>query len=258
MKNLSRRDFLKLTGAGLLAASGLGFQFAQADGPTPPPLIWRGSSRHRYVALTYDDCYLLNRTHDLEKLLAEYPEIKITLFPVGVAILNLHSQDPGIWNRFLEKGHEIGYHSWDHTNFGVMSSRAALADYERWFDALSNVLGFQPKVRFGRPTYGSLSPSFDDVCRHNGLVNTMWSTGWGGALEDGVRAAHNSKNGDIVLLHIRTQDINTSREVYPWMRDNNWGAVTMSELYDDLLLEQINSEGCEMGEDSSLTRTCIE
>jgi hypothetical protein len=34
--------------------------------------------------------------------------------------------------------------------------------------------------------------------------------------------------------------------------------VTMSELYDDLLLEQINSEGCEMGEDSSLTRTCIE
>jgi peptidoglycan/xylan/chitin deacetylase (PgdA/CDA1 family) len=258
MKNFSRRDFLKLSGTAMLAAAMPGFQFAQADDLAPPPLIWRGSTRHRYVALTYDDCYLLNRTHDLEKLLAEYPEIKITLFPVGVAILNLHSQDPGIWNRFLEKGHEIGYHSWDHNNFSVMSSRVALDDYSRWFDALSNVLGFVPTIRFGRPTYGSLSPSFDDVCKQNGLVNTMWSTGWGGALEDGVRAAQNSKNGDIVLLHIRTQDYNTSREAFPWLRENNWGAVTMSKLYDDLLLEQINSDGCDVGGGSLLTRTCIE
>jgi peptidoglycan/xylan/chitin deacetylase (PgdA/CDA1 family) len=196
--------------------------------------------------------------HDLENLLDKYPEFKITLFPVGVALLNLERQDAGIWKRFRDQGHEIGYHSWDHNNFGVMSPQAALEDYARWLEALTKVLGTEPKVHFGRPTFGSLSHSFDVVCREHGLVNTMWSTGWGGALEDGVRAAHNSHNGDIVLLHIRTQDTNTSYEAYPWLRENNWGVVTLSKLYDDLLLEQYNSEGCDVGFGSSLTRTCME
>jgi hypothetical protein len=52
------------------------------------PLIWRGSARNRYVALTYDDCYLVKRLQDLEVLLAGFPEFSITLFPVGMALLN--------------------------------------------------------------------------------------------------------------------------------------------------------------------------
>jgi peptidoglycan/xylan/chitin deacetylase (PgdA/CDA1 family) len=255
---LSRRDFLKLGSATLLAAVLSKFEIANADDSTLAPLIYHGSTRHRYVALTYDDCYLLRKMQELENLLDEYPEFKITLFPVGVALLNLERQDAGIWKRFCDKGHEIGYHSWDHNNFGVMSPRAALDDYARWLEALTKVLGSEPKVRFGRPTFGSLSQSFDVVCSEYGLVNTMWSTGWGGVLEDGLRAAQKSKNGDIVLLHIRTQDTETSCEAYPWLRENNWGVVTLSKLYDDLLLEQYNSEGCDVGIDSSLTRTCME
>jgi hypothetical protein len=73
-----------------------------------------------------------------------------------------------------------------------------------------------------------------------------------------VRAAHNSKNGDIVLLHIRTQDTKTSCEAFPWLRENGWGLVTLSRLYDDLLLEQFDSDGCDVGIGSSLTRTCME
>jgi peptidoglycan/xylan/chitin deacetylase (PgdA/CDA1 family) len=262
----SRRDFLKLTGTALLAASlpdastrlDEAFGLATAQEAEPAPLIWRGSARQRYVALTYDDCYLVNRMQDMEELLAQYPEVKITLFPVGVALLSNQEKDPGIWNRFHEQGHEIGYHSWDHTNFGVMSPKAALEDYARWLSALQAVMGFQPVVRFARPTYGSLAYSFDVVCSENGLVNTMWSTGWGGELEIGLNAAKKSRNGDIVLLHIRTQDYNTSVQAFPWMRENGLGAVTLTKLYDDLLREQNESEGCRIGTASSLTRTCIE
>ena len=73
------------------------------DSATAVPTIWRGSPRHRRVALTYDDCYLLRRMQDLEALLADYPEFKVTLFPVGVALLNLESQDAGIWKRFSNR-----------------------------------------------------------------------------------------------------------------------------------------------------------
>jgi peptidoglycan/xylan/chitin deacetylase (PgdA/CDA1 family) len=255
---LARRDFLKWAGAGLAAAALSRLLPALAQHDTPPPQIWRGSAHHRYVALTYDDCYLVKRMQDLERLLAEFPDFKITLFPVGVALLNNESKDSGIWKRFYEKGHEIGYHSWEHTNFGVMSTQTALEDYARWLDALTQVMGFTPVVRFGRPTYGSLAPSFDAVCKQYSLVNTMWSTGWGGALEDGLNAAKRSRNGDIVLMHIRTQDYDTCLQAYPWMKDNGWGAVTLTKLYDDLLMEENQSAGCEVGAGSSLTRTCIE
>jgi peptidoglycan/xylan/chitin deacetylase (PgdA/CDA1 family) len=263
---LSRRDFLKLTGAAVLAATvPQGAGRLSADGGAasaqvvdPAPLIWRGSARQRYVALTYDDCYLVNRMQDLEELLARYPEFKITLFPVGVALLSAESKDPGIWRRYQAAGHEIGYHSWEHINFGVLSPEAALADYARWLEALRSVLGAEPQVRFGRPTYGSLAHSFDVVCREHRLVNTMWSTGWGGEPAVGLNAARHSRNGDIVLLHIRTQDFNTSVAAFPWLQENGWGAVTLTRLYDDLLKEANQSEGCGLDTGASLTRTCIE
>ena len=251
---------LKLGGVSLLAAS-LPVVPERSHVTQPAgsaPLIWRGSTRHRYVALTYDDCYLVKRMQDLEGLLEKYPEIKLTLFPVGVALLSNEQKDPGIWKRFHQKGHEIGYHSWDHTNLGVMSPTTALADFDRWMQALVDVLGEQPAVHFGRPPFGVLSSSFDAVCVERGLVNTMWSTGWGGELATALNAAKRSRNGDIVLLHIRTEDYNTSVQAYPWMRENGWGAVTLTKLYDDLLREMYESEGCAAGIGASPARTCIE
>jgi len=255
---LSRRDFLKLSISGLMASSvpGLDAQIAASDKPVPT--IWKGSDRHRYFALTYDDCYLLQRLHDLEYLLDEFPGFKITLFPVGVAILNLHRQDSGIWNRLVENGHELGYHSWDHSGLHVVSPENAIADFDRWMEALIGVLGYQPRVHFSRPPYGVLSPSFDAIARARGQVVTMWSTGWGGDLPVGLKAAQDSKAGEIVLMHIRTQDVLTCREAYPWMRDNDWRSVTLTELYDDLLREQFQSEGCDVGQGLSLTRTCLD
>ena len=256
---LTRRDFLKLSGAGLIAASLSGLVPASAQEGESAPLIYHGSARHRYVALSYDDCYLVKKMEVLEKLLDDYPDFKITLFPVGLALLSNEGKDPGIWKRFHDQGHEIGYHSWDHTNFGVMSPKAALIDYAKWLDALTKVMGFTPTVRFGRPTFGSLSPSFDAVCRENHLVNTMWSTGWGGDTNDIVKyTLPKSRNGDIVLMHIRTQDVTTSQQAYPWMVDNGWSTVTLSKLYDDMLLEQNESLGCDAYDGPSLTRTCIE
>jgi len=253
-----RREFLQVTLTGL-ASLGLS---QRGNGPilerTSPPTIWRGSVRHRYVALTYDDCYLLRRLLDLEALLADYPEFKVTLFPVGVALLNLESQDPGVWRRFLDRGHAIGYHSWDHGGIHVMSPANAVADFDRWMAALTEVAGSRPTVRFARPPFGVLSTSFDELARQRGQVVTMWSTGWGGELESGMNAVRHSRNGDIVLLHIRTQDLATTAEAFKWLRAEGWGAVTLSRLYDDLLRESLESPGCDLGPVPSTPRTCLD
>jgi len=196
--------------------------------------------------------------HKLEDILEKNPEVRITLFPVGEALLNNQSKDPGVWNRFYDKGHEIGYHSFNHANLEVVSPENVLADYDRWLDALREVLGVEPLVHFARPPFGNVSKSFRYMCANRGLVPTMWSTGWGGPTESVVAyTVPKIQPGDIVLLHTRPEDVKTTAVALPELAKRGIQPVTLSRLYLDSLKEQYESTGCEVDQTSS-TRTCIE
>jgi peptidoglycan/xylan/chitin deacetylase (PgdA/CDA1 family) len=210
------------------------------------------------MAFTYDDCYLLKRMQDLEVLLNEFPDFHVTFFPIGAKLLDLDQQDKGIWKRLVEKGHEIGYHTFDHINLAVMSPTTALEDFDKWNDALTKVLGAQYKVKFVRPTYDVISYTLDVLCRERGLVAVLFSIGGGGEPDIVMNAIRAGQNGDIVQMHIRTQDYNSSVQAFPYLKGQGIGAVTLSRLYDDLLREKINSDGCDINTGASLTRTCLE
>jgi peptidoglycan/xylan/chitin deacetylase (PgdA/CDA1 family) len=259
MTSLSRRDFLKLGGAALLSLSANKFiPFLDQQPNFTAPLIWNGSRKFKRIAFTYDDCYLLYRMRTLEELLDQYPEFKVTFFPVGSKLVNLEQQDPGIWKRLVDKGHEIGYHTYDHVNLGVMSPAAALMDYDKWNSTLTDVLGKEYPVRFIRPPYDIVSYTLDVLCQERGLVAALFSLGGGGEPDVVFRAIQKAKGGDIVQMHIRTQDYNSSVLAYPWLKENNWELVTLTKLYDDYLKEKINPAGCEINTGNSLTRTCLE
>jgi peptidoglycan/xylan/chitin deacetylase (PgdA/CDA1 family) len=264
---LSRRDFLRLGGAAMLGLAARNFLPALQQTTPLAPTIWHGSRRHRYVALTFDDCAKLDRVQELEQIISSYPEVKITIFPLGQALVDLESFDHGIWKRFFDKGHDIGYHSWNHTNLAVMSPEGAIADYDRWHDALGSVLGVEPNVRFARPPYGVLSYSFDVMCKARGLVATMWSAAGGGETSVVMKNTFGKiQNGDIVLLHTRNNtqedyvstDMDTTKLAIPYLIEQGMPMVTLSKLYDDLLREQNQSDGCDAGAGNSATRTCID
>lgn len=257
MTSISRRDFLKLGGLSLLSAS-----FLPYKSTVPPyqeqPVIYQGSAHYNRVALTYDDCYLVTLLHQLEDILVNHPEVRVTLFPVGEALLNNERKDPGVWKRFVDKGHEIGYHSFDHTNPELMSPQKVVADFDRWMDALREVLGGEPIVRFARPPYGNTSLSFLYMCTQRGLVPTMWSTGWGGPTESVITyTVPKIRQGDIVLLHTRQEDMDTTADALPELAARQIQAVTLSRLYLDWLKEQNESQGC-YADSTSILRTCIE
>lgn len=257
MSALSRRDFLKLSGLAL-AALALDRLRPATSAAEARAVLYRGSEHHPTVALTYDDGYLVKKLQELEEILAGYPEVRVTLFPVGEALLSNESKDPGIWKRYSENGHEIGYHSFDHSNRAVFSTRSALEDFDQWLEALRAVLGIEPLVRFARPPFGIVSQAFQEMCAARGLVATMWSTGWGGATETVMKTVYKVQNGDIVLLHTRSDDMETTRQALPYLAERGIRAVTLSELYLTLLKEQNESEGCYVDSSPSLTRTCIE
>ena len=98
---LTRRDFLKLGGATLLTAAMSKFHPPQAE-PRELAILWQGSSRYPHVALTYDDCYSIDKLQQLEGILEKHPDMRITLFPVGRMFKENDAKDPGIWKRYYE------------------------------------------------------------------------------------------------------------------------------------------------------------
>ena len=259
MTNISRRDFLKLSGAALLGISASKFIPLQANEPYfTAPLIWNGSRKFKRMAFTYDDCYLIHTLQDLEVLLDKFPEFKVTFFPIGAKLLDLDREDKGIWKRLVNKGHEIGYHTYDHVNLGVMSLPTALKDLDKWYGALTEVLGTEYNLRFVRPPFDIISPTLDKLCQERGLVTAMFSQGGGGPSDIVFRAIQRGKNGDIVQMHIRGDDYDSSVLICPWLKENKWELVTMSKLYDNYLHEQINPDGCNLNTGTTLTRTCME
>ena len=269
MPSFSRRDFLKVSGAAA-ASLALGRARRARAAARPAPIIYRGSETFPRLAITYDDCLLATRLHMLQECLVDNPEARITLFPVGQALLNNETKDPGIWKWFHLRGHEFGYHGWDHTDPWVLSDDQLLDDYDRWQDALYQVLGAQPAVRFARPPFGNLSGSFLNMCAQRGKVATMWSTGFGGAVDVGVAAAKRARFGEIALMHTRNQpaipevnqeeswDMTISAEIMPYFASAGIECVTLSKLYDDLLREQHNAAGCAIGTGASPLRYCLD
>ncbi len=86
----------------------------------------------------------------------------------------------------------------------------------------------------------------------------LFSIGGGGEPELVMNAIRAGRNGDIVQMHIRTQDYNSSVQAFPYLKQQGIGAVTLSRLYDDLLREQIDPDGCDIDAGPSLTRTCLD
>ncbi len=269
MPDLTRRDFLKFGGSALLAAPFFGRRLS-GGAARSAPVIYHGSDRLPRIALTYDDCLLVTRLHMLQAILQANPEVRVTLLPTGQALINNESKSPGIWKWFHERGHEYAYHSWDHTDPWVLSDDQVLGDYDRWQGALYQVLGASPLVRFARPPFGNLSGSFLSMCGLRGKVATMWSTGFGGAVDVGVAAAKRARHGDIALLHTRNQpaipqinqeeswDMTITSQILPYFASTGIECVTLSILYDDLLRETLNAAGCEIGTGLSPTRICLE
>ena len=247
-KHFTRRDFLKLGGASL-AVGMLGVYaprvFAYEAEDASFQVFKHGRRDQAQIALSFDDCHLVKKLQGLENLLRKHPGVKVTFFPTGEALLNTDRKDSGIWQRFVAQGHEIGSHTFDHVNPGVRSTENLLEDYAKWIAALYQVTESKPPVRFARPPFGALSPSYQEMCMERGLVAAMWSANWGGELALAQKNIEAAENGDIALLHTRLLEIEENTPfALSVLATHGIRAVTMSELYFASIQEGIGAKSC--------------
>ena len=260
LKHFTRRDFLKLSGVSLAAGMlGLYAPRVLADERQDARLqvFKHGRRDQAQIALSYDDCHLVRKLQSLEEQLREQPNVKVTFFPTGEALLKTNDKDAGIWQRFIEGGHEIGTHTFNHVNPGIRSTKNLLEDYAKWIAALRLVTESRPQTRFARPPFGNLSPSYREMCVERGLVATMWSASWGGELDLAKKNIEAMENGDVVLMHSSSQDVDINTPfALSLLAERGICAVTMSELYFATVGDEIGAGSC--GTTSYTARNCPE
>ena len=132
------------------------------------PVVSRGTSGKRAVALTFDDGPDPSSTPALLRLLSKY-ETKATFFVTGKNA----SAHPELIAEILSQGHSIGNHSYSHDNFMMLkSSRILLREIRSTQDILSQ---FDITPFAFRPPVGITNPRLGNVLQKLGMYNVNFT-----------------------------------------------------------------------------------
>ncbi len=195
---------------------------------------YHGSREDPKVAITIDDLNNVDVVRDgLLPFLAENPDVKVTLFPVGRNILYLNRQIPNFWLSLLDAGHEVGFHSLRHDRLANAPPADILAEVLRFNELMEQAIGGHFRARYGRATYGDYgddSGNFREVAEAADLIWVLWSLSpaqQGYTLDDpeAIRA------GDIAVFHDEWDNIELIRWLAQGCRSRGLQMVSLSEMW---------------------------
>lgn len=150
----------------------------------------------KFVALTFDDGPWPQTTAQLLDGLAARGA-KATFFLIGEQLDGRED----VVRRMAQEGHQVGSHTWSHSNLGAVTVSEALSEITRTEAALTQLLG--EGTYWLRPPWGFLS---EQTAAAVGVPMLYWSLDtedWRLRDEEAVFRAivENVQPGDVVLLH---------------------------------------------------------
>ncbi len=179
------------------------------------------------VALTFDDGPHAVYTDQILDILEAHQTVA-TFFEVAA---NLHKA-PDAVRRAADMGCEIGSHSYRHANLGKMTLENIQADLAAADELFTQVLGQAPTLL--RPPYGSVNQALKTG---SGRALVTWSIDTEDWLsrdpEKIVSSVQNAGNldGQVILLHsIYDTTVEATRVLVPWLLEQGYQLVTVSEL----------------------------
>ncbi len=178
------------------------------------------------IALTFDDGPSGEKTNQLVDIL-EQNKAHATFFMVG----NRMEDGAAVIRNVLNKGNEIGSHSYAHKNMKRQKLEDVISGEETTKEIYRNITG--QELIYTRPPYGNVTNSIKES------LNTIFIT-WNIDTEDWL---HRNKDyivnhimehvsdGDIILMHdIYDTTIEAVAEVLPKLYAEGYQVVTISEL----------------------------
>ncbi len=172
---------------------------SQFTGGVRGGLLFKGTPRQRFAALSFDDA-----PHPLyEPLLLDLLRragVKATFFVIG----RNAEVYPYFVRDMVQQGHEVGNHTYHHVRLPGLPEATVRDELARADAAISAITG-QP-VRYFRPPGGDYSPLTLRVAESLGLTTTFWTDDPGDFANPGDRVIESRlvgrlRPGGIVLLH---------------------------------------------------------
>jgi peptidoglycan-N-acetylglucosamine deacetylase len=179
-----------------------------------PPWMRSGPANRARVAITIDDMWgtfgadNANAAMDVAKARG----VKLSFFPTGGALeehIKLGRQ--AVWQRAVAEGHDIGNHTYTHSNLTKLDDEQIRGELNHTKDLLAQCLGPVPyTMRLMRPPGGAGGlvtngdPRIMSVVTSLGYSMTMWTVDANGAKGNAAfvnKVVGNAANGSIVLIH---------------------------------------------------------
>lgn len=177
--------------------------FVRCTAPFFPDLLWRGGHDRRVLHLTIDDSPTQKTSRYLQ--IFEQFHIPVTFFAIGKNVLEM----PERLREIVDRGHEIGNHSFLHKSAWTMTPQEIRDDLQRTTDAIENTI--QQSVRFYRPPYGRFNRVARNWCAENAQQIMMMDVFPPDFKETHFKETHHAKlethildkarNGSIIVLH---------------------------------------------------------
>jgi peptidoglycan/xylan/chitin deacetylase (PgdA/CDA1 family) len=159
---------------------------------------WRGRRDTNAVALTFDD----GPSPDTERILdvLREHEASAAFFMVGREVESL----PGIAQRVLAEGHEVGNHSYSHPSYLYQRGSKTLDQIQRAQEAIAATIGVMPTL--ARPPYGVRSRAYFRATRALDLRTVQWDVAgfdWKRITPRQIadNVLRKAQPGSIILLH---------------------------------------------------------
>lgn len=185
----------------------------------------------KLCALTFDDGPRADVTPEILDVLDAYG-VKATFFVLG----NKIEGNEEILRRMEAAGHEIGCHTWDHSNMVRAGVNYSRQNFERWKEALNTALGHEYPVTLLRPPGGNRDAKVDNLTKEFGVCEILWSCDtidW--EHKNTEKTLKNLKkgieDGGIVLMHDRVA--NTAKAlplIIEYLQGEGYEMVTVTEL----------------------------
>ena len=193
-------------------------------------MLWRlpAAEGAKRLALTFDD----GPTDTTVLLLDALGDVPATFFLIGQNA----KRRPDLVRELIDRGHEIGNHSWSHINGWRESVPTLVREYRRT-DGLLRELTGRP-VRWVRPPFGKFTYPLIHWARRRGQRVVLWDTmpadySPRATVPRVVRTLRSARDRSIICMHDNERSASITpqvlRETLPRLIDAGWTFVPLSD-----------------------------
>lgn len=186
-------------------------------------------SKGKRVALTFDDGPHKTITKQILKTLEKY-DAQATFFMVGCRV----EKNISIVKEVAASGHEIGNHSWNHSNLTTLTSKQVLYQFNSTNDVIFKATGQYPTVF--RPPYGAKNKRVTGLISIPVVMWTIDTLDWKYLDADKLlpMVKKNVQNDAIILMHdIHQSTADGLDSVLAYLQDEGYEFVTVSEILEE-------------------------